>query len=63
MLYLLTQVIFVQFDLLHHRGHDEGEGLPVEEVQRVAHEHAREDDYSIVAVARGPHDCTGSDKN
>lgn len=53
----LTQVIFIQVDLLHHRGHDERESLPVKEVQRVADEHAEEDDDTIVAVARGPHDC------
>lgn len=58
----LTQVIFVQFNLLHHRGHDEGEGLPVEEVQRVADEHAEEDDHAVVAVTCGPHDSTRSNK-
>lgn len=55
----LTQIGFVELDLLHHRCHDKGEGLPVEEVQRVADEHATEDGRAIVAIACGPHVYTG----
>lgn len=54
--YQLTQVVFVQFDFLHHWGHDEGKGLPVEEVERVACEHAEEDGRTIIAIASGCHD-------
>lgn len=53
----LTQVIFVQFNILHNRGHDEGEGFPVEEVKRVANKHAEEDNYTVIAETCGPHGC------
>ena len=51
----LTQVIFVQRDLLHQRRHDKGEGLAVEVVQAVASKHGREDHGSVIAVASGCH--------
>lgn len=51
----LTQVIFVQRDLLHQRRHDKGEGLAVEVVQAVASKHGREDHGSVIPVASGCH--------
>lgn len=53
-----TQVILVQFNILHHRGHDKGKGLPVEEVQRVSNEHAYEDGDPVVAISSGAHDSS-----
>lgn len=52
----LTQIIFVEFNLFHHRGHDKRERLPVEEVQRVADEHGEKNGSTVVAIACGPHD-------
>lgn len=50
-----TQVIFIQLDLLHHRGHYKGERLPVEAVQCIAHKHGKENSSSVVAISRLRH--------
>lgn len=53
-----TQVILVQLDFLHESRHDEGEGLPVEVVKRVAHEHGQEYACPVVPIAVPGHGCT-----
>lgn len=50
-----TQVIFIQLDLLHYRRHYKGKGLPVKVIQRIAHEHSRENSSPVVAISRLRH--------
>lgn len=47
----LTQLVLAQRHLGHDGGHDEGEGFAVEVVERVAHEHGREDEGPVAPVA------------
>lgn len=52
-----TQVILVHLHFLHERGHHEGEGLPVEVVEHVAHKHAEKYGPPVVSIARRGHGC------
>lgn len=51
----LTQLVLAQRHLGHDGGHDEGEGFAVEVVERVAHEHGREDEGPVAPVAAARH--------
>lgn len=52
-----TQVILVHLHFLHERGHHEGEGLPVEVVEHVAHKHAEKYGPPVVSIACRGHGC------
>jgi hypothetical protein len=59
----LTQVIFVQLDLLHERGHHKGKGLPVEVVQRIAHKHGQENGGAVISIPCGCHGVCSAEKS
>lgn len=58
----ITHVIFFYLDILHERGHHQGEGLPIEVVQRKAHKHGQANCAAVVSIPCGCHGFCSAEK-